>query len=172
MSKKQIKAANKLLSNCRPQVKLSESPMEENPGLPEDYFDIVYSIFALGWSTNLDKTLGNVNKYLKTGGKFIFSWEHPLHSRVNSKDGVLTFDKSYHEEGPYDHEAWDHPAIMQQHKLSTYINSLISNGFAIERMLEEVRLTDEDIHRHANRWYSYEKAKSVPTTLIIKSRKM
>ena len=152
-------------------MKLLESPMEEDPGLPHQYFDIVFSIYALGWTTNLEKTLDNINKYLKSGGTFIFSWEHPLYNRIKNNDGDLRLIKSYHEEGSYDHEAWSSPAMMQQFKLSTYINSLISHGFMIEKMIEDVCISDDIIPKHVNGWYSYEKAKMIPTTLIIKSRK-
>ncbi|WP_100011734.1 class I SAM-dependent methyltransferase [Lentibacillus sediminis] len=171
LSKKQIKAANKLLKNSNSTINLFESPMEEDPGLPDNYFDIVFSIFALGWTTNLHKTLSNVNKYLKPGGTFIFSWEHPLFNRVSSKEDSLIFNKPYHEEGPYTHEAWTDPAIMQQYRLSTYVNSLINHGFKINRIVEDVRLSEDDIKKHSNSWYLYEKAKFLPTTLIIKSQK-
>jgi SAM-dependent methyltransferase len=171
LSTTQIAAAKALLQNAASPVKLFESPMENNPGLPDDYFDIVFSIYALGWTTNLEKTLTNVHQYLKPGGLFIFSWEHPMYNRVKAKDGELLMDKSYHDEGPYQHEAWSQPAIMQQYKLSTYVNLLIDNGFKIEKVVEDVSLSDEDIQRHANRWYSYEKAKDLPAAFIIKSRK-
>ncbi|MCM3093206.1 MULTISPECIES: hypothetical protein [unclassified Cytobacillus] len=61
---------------------------------------------------------------------------------------------------------------MQQFKLSTYINLLIENGFAIERVIEDVSLTKGDVQRHANSWYSYEKARAVPAAFIIKCRKL
>ena len=172
LSSTQIEAAKKTLQHANSPVKIFESPMEDNPGLPTNYFGIVFSIYALGWSTNLDQTIENVHHYLKQDGLFIFSWEHPLYNRVSNTNGTLTFNQSYHEEGPYVHEAWSHPAIMQQHKLSTYINTLINNGFKIERVVEDICLSEEDIDRHANRWYSYEKAKMLPTTFIIKSRKL
>lgn len=171
LSTNQIDAARKLLDDSHSKVTLFESPMEENPGLPEGYFDIVYSIFAIGWTTDLSKTVENVYRYLKSGGSFIFSWEHPLYSRVRLKERALIMDQSYHEEGSYDHEAWKIPAMMQQVKVSTYINTLIDQGFHIERIVEDVRLTEKDRERHSNRWYSYEKATMVPTTLIIKCRK-
>ena len=172
LSEKQVSTARTLLENAQKPVRLFESPMEVNPGLPSNYFDIVYSIYALGWTTDLNKTLANINSYLKQGGKFIFSWEHPLHSRVSNKDGVFTFNKSYHEEGSYDHEAWGNPAIMQQYKVSTYINALISNGFKIEKVIEDTHYSEEDNKRDENRWYSFEKAKLLPTTIIIKSEKL
>ncbi|WP_088105864.1 class I SAM-dependent methyltransferase [Halalkalibacter urbisdiaboli] len=171
LSSKQIAAAKALLINCHSPVKLFQSPMEHDPGLPKDYFDVVYSIYALGWTTNLDQTLANIHSYLKPGGVFVFSWEHPLYNRIRGKNGILTVEQSYHHEGPYEHEAWADPAIMQQFKVSTYINSLINNGFQIEKMIEDVTLKDEDVQRHTNEWYSYEKARFIPTTMIIKCKK-
>ena len=172
LSKTQIETARNVLADLTAPVHLFESPMEKDPGLPDNYFDIVYSIFALGWTTDLQATIQNVHRYLKTGGTFIFSWEHPLHSRARLGNGGLHFDKSYHEEGPYDHEAWHAPAIMQQLKVSTYINTLADYGFHIEKIIEDVALTEEDREKHENRWYSYEKATKLPTTLIIKCKKL
>lgn len=169
LSHSQIKAAEELLSDD--DVTLFEAPMEENPGIPEDYFDIVYSIYALGWTTNLDQTISNVYSYLRAGGIFVFSWEHPFYNRVHQTVDHLNLTKSYHKEGSYDHEAWTHPAIMQQFKVSTYLNTLIKKGFLIEQVIEEVRLTQEDVERHSNRWYSFDKASYLPTTLIVKARK-
>lgn len=132
---------------------------------------MVYSIFALGWTTNLDLTLKNIHKYLKPGGIFIFSWEHPLYSRVKNTDLGLMLDKSYHEEGSYDHEAWNHPAFMQQYKIGTYINTLIENGFRIEKMVEDVRYSEKLKTRHENRWYNEAKVSAIPTTIIFKCSK-
>ncbi|WP_316569466.1 class I SAM-dependent methyltransferase [Neobacillus sp. YIM B06451] len=172
LSKTQIGAAKELLRSAKTPIKLFESPMEENPGIPIDYFDIVFSIYALGWTADLNQTVRNVHSYLAQGGVFIFSWEHPLYNRVKNVDGTVMITKSYHEEGPYDHEAWGHPAIMQQFRLSTYINTLIENGFTIEKVVEDAFLSETDIQRHSNSWYCYEKAQYLPTTLIIKARKL
>lgn len=41
-------------------AKLICSPMEEECGIPNDYFDFVYSIYAVGWTTDVveeDNTL-------------------------------------------------------------------------------------------------------------------
>lgn len=171
LSSAQIETAKEVLQNCIAPVTLFESPMEEDPGLPHNYFDIVYSIYALGWTADLNQTLANVNRYLKPGGTFIFSWEHPFYNRVRQNDHTFIFAKSYHEEGPYDHEAWKQKAMMQQLKVSTYVNTLIDQGFTVEKIVEEVSLKEEQIPKHVNGWYSYDKANIVPTTMIIKSRK-
>ena len=123
-------------------------------------------------TTNLDMTLKNINNYLRPGGYFIFSWEHPFYSRVKNTEDGLIMNKSYHEEGPYEHEAWNHPAIMQQFKISTYINSLVGNGFKINQVIEDLHISDQLKQRHENRWYNCTKAMAIPTTIIFKCEKV
>lgn len=175
LSTSQIEAAQDLLlEKNKFKANLFISPMEQNPGIPEDYFDMVYSIYALGWTTNLSKTLSNVFTYLKPGGKFIFSWEHPLHNRLLHEDGKFIFAYSYHSEGEIPQELWRGiPAVMitHQRKMSTFINELINAGFTIEKMIEESRILPNDRLEKVGRWYSPERADLVPATLIIKCSK-
>jgi len=43
-------------------VRLIESPMEVNPGIPLGSFYLVFSIYGLGWTTDLPGTLALVRK--------------------------------------------------------------------------------------------------------------
>lgn len=171
LTTKQIETATELLVGQQALVKLFESPMEENPGLPTNYFDIAYSIYALGWTVDLEKTLENIHSYLLPGGTFIFSWEHPMHDRVKRDGPKFTFEKSYLEEGPEYNEAWNHSVIIYHRKLTTYINTLIKVGFEIEKVIDDVVLPDVVPEGNDLRWYSVEKAKLVPATFIIKAKK-
>lgn len=170
LSSKQIDTASKVLGDQQRLVKLFESPMEENPGLPSNYFDIVYSIYALGWTIDLKRTLSNIQSYLKPGGTFIFSWEHPLHDRVTYKNASFLLNKSYVEEGPELNEAWHNEVVIYHRKLSTYINTLIDAGFIIEKVIDDVVLPNEP-SIDAAKWYSTQKAALVPATFIIKATK-
>ncbi|MCU9613511.1 class I SAM-dependent methyltransferase [Caldibacillus lycopersici] len=172
LSTKQLEAAAKTLSNSHAPVQLFESAMEVNPGLPNNYFDLVYSIYAIGWTTDLQKTFRNVHQYLKPGGIFVFSWEHPFYRLVSQKDNHFAMKISYHQEGPYDHISWQQPAIMQQYKISTYVNYLVETGFQIERLIEDIAISPEDLKRQENRWYSIAKANMIPPTFIIKCKKI
>ncbi|MEI4771457.1 class I SAM-dependent methyltransferase [Psychrobacillus sp. FJAT-51614] len=171
LSTKQIETANKVLSNQQVKVTLFESPMEKNPGLPSNYFDIVYSIYALGWTVDLQLTLINIHNYLKPGGLFIFSWEHPIHDRVSYKESSFIFNKSYNIEGPEYNKAWHNEVIIHHRKLSTYINTLIECGFTIEKVIDEVIFSDNNISENPSKWYSTQKAQLLPATFIIKAYK-
>ncbi|WP_127529885.1 class I SAM-dependent methyltransferase [Paenibacillus kobensis] len=171
LSDTQIDTARNLLSDCQAKLNLFQGAMEKNPGIPTEHFDIVYSIYALGWTVDLGKTLHNINSYLKPGGTFIFSWEHPLHSRMKQSGDQLVIHKSYHEEGLQQCEPWDSPAIMTQLKLSTYINELIQAGFQIEKVVEDVMICEDNKSGDPAVWYTPMKASLIPPAFIIKCTK-
>lgn len=171
LSDTQIDTAWDLLSAHKSKLNLFQGPMEKNPGIPSEYFDIVYSIYAIGWTVDLPMTLQQVFSYLKPGGVFIFSWEHPLHNRIKQEGEQVVINKSYHEEGPQQCEPWDLPAMMNQLKLSTYINELIQSGFQIEKVIEDAILTEEIKSGDSAVWYSHQKAALIPAAFIMKCTK-
>lgn len=61
-------------------------------GMPVDYFDFIYSIYAIGWTTDLEGTFRRIASYLKNGF-FIFSWSHPIHKCVVEENNRLVFQK-------------------------------------------------------------------------------
>lgn len=86
-SERQLDIAKETLKGLK--AHLHCAAMEEDIDLPNHYFDIVYSIYAIGWSTDLVKTLNLIFSYLKPAGCFIFSWDHPLYTHLHSEDGIL-----------------------------------------------------------------------------------
>lgn len=171
LSDTQINTARELLQEHEDKLHLFQGAMENNPGVPSEYFDVVYSIYALGWTVDLGRTLRNVYSYLKPGGTFIFSWEHPLHSRVSQHGDQLVISKSYHDEGLQQCEPWDIPAIMNQMKLGTYVNELVQAGFRIERVVEDVVIQEEKRSGDPAVWYTPMKAALIPPAFIIKCTK-
>ena len=65
MSTRQIQNARRFLEESGYAPRLFNGPMEEDCGLPEAYFDVVYSIYAIGWTVDLAATLRRVAAYLK-----------------------------------------------------------------------------------------------------------
>lgn len=186
ISEKQLKAAQNLLSTNGYPCSLFRQPMEDNTDIPQNYFDVVYSIYAIGWSTDLEKTIKNAASYLKQGGIYIFSWDHPLlhcvdmesvaisgGNRTISTEERIIFSGNYLREDYYTFEKNGNPLTLQNHKISTYINALADAGFAVEKVVEE---TNERILEKSSDfssgYYADFKAKHFPLSIVFKARKL
>ncbi len=73
ISIEQIEKAEHHLAARDISAKLICSPMEEECGIPEDYFDFVYSVYGIGWTTDLDGTFYRIASYLKKKMVCLFS---------------------------------------------------------------------------------------------------
>ena len=174
LSHSQIEFASSLLKANGLLPRLFESPMEENPGIPLNYFDLVISIYALGWTVDLPKTLDHIRSYLKPGGFLVFSWEHPVYRCISYESGQFVISRSYHDEGAELQDSWlGAPIVQSPRKFSTYLNSLIDVGLVVEKVVESAIDTSwVESHNFAPEyWYSVPKATLMPTTMIIKARK-
>jgi SAM-dependent methyltransferase len=176
ISEEQICFTKELLEKKNIPAKLLVASMDENPGIPENYFDLVVAIYSLGWTPDVSRTLALIRSYLKPGGIFIFSWEHPAYRSLtyDSNIGKYVFEASYLDEGPVLDPSWKGVEIVINHrKLSTYLNAVMQAGLILERMIEsEPNLTlarEQDFA--PEKWYSIPRARLMPTTFIIKAYK-
>jgi|GEM_PF-451216 len=167
MSKHQLNIANKVLNDKGYEANLICAPMEKRCTIENDYFDIIYSVYGIGWSTDLDETFKHIYSYLKEGGSFIFSWSHPIHKCVSVENDALFFKKSYFDESWYALSLDGETISLSDRKLSTYINALSKAGFVIEKLVEE---SHEDLLQASDSRFS-KKAEMLPVTFVIKARK-
>jgi SAM-dependent methyltransferase len=117
LSAAQIAFAEETLRDVAPNVYLLESPMEVDPGLPEVYFDLVFSIYGIGWTTDLAATLTLVRTCLKPGGRLIFSGEHPAYSCLARENDRYVLAEPYTMEGGRLDESWRGVPIVIQHRM-------------------------------------------------------
>jgi len=186
ISEQQLRTAKKVLEENGYSCMLFHQPMEDNTNIPQNYFDVVYSIYAIGWSTDLGKTIKNAASYLKQGGIYIFSWDHPLlhcvdlesisvsgGNRTNSTVERIIFNGNYLEEDYYTFEKYGNPLTLQNHKLSTYINALADAGFVVERVVEETnKKVLERAAEFSSGYYADYKARHFPLSIVFKARKL
>ena len=173
ISQKQLDHAKALLSENGYAAKLICSPMEADIDIPKDYFDFVYSIYGIGWTTDLQGTFRKIASYLKKDGIFIFSWHHTLNycvawsceeRREILENDKLVFHKSYFDESYFKMPVHNSEVILCNRKISTYVNALAGAGFVIEEMIEQndmQNIDSDDI-----------KAKMVPISVCFKARKL
>ncbi|MBS6644653.1 MAG: class I SAM-dependent methyltransferase [Clostridiaceae bacterium] len=169
LSPTQIERAKEYLTSYGINAKLLCSSMESECEIPKGYFDFVYAIYAIGWTTDLNKTISQICSYLKTGGTFIFSWSHPIHKCVSQENGMLLFNNSYFDESWYSVPMANKKIMLSNRKLSTYINTLAQNGFLVEQLIEE---NDEELFSDNCISHFQKKAKMLPVTFVIKARKL
>lgn len=123
------------------------SPMEAAVPLPEQV-DAVFSIYGLGWTVEPEQTLKNVYGYLKSGGRFVWSWDHSMISTLMLDEGKVVVERSYHEEHETHLKKWSRgdDAFITYRKTSTWFRLLREAGFTVHRYLEpEALQLDEDI---------------------------
>lgn len=170
MSTRQIENANKYLTESGYIPKLINAPMEVECGIPKDYFDFVYSIYAVGWTTDLQGTFNRIASYLKKDGVFIFSWKHPLHHCVVVEEDKLIFKNDYFDENWFTYPSDGFDITLCNRKISTYVNTLAKAGFAIEQMVEETDM--ETMTSRGDIDNRSKKAKMLPLSFVIKARKL
>ena len=169
ISRSQLDLADAYLKEYGYAAKLICAPMEAESGIPTNYFDFVYSVYGIGWTTDLDGTFRKIASYLKQGGSFIFSWHHTLNycvafsipeRKVVLEDGKLVFHRSYFDESWFQLPVDGAEVTLCNRKISTYINALAGAGFAVERMIEQPG-RDES-----------QKASMLPISVCFKARKL
>lgn len=178
LSQKQLENAEKLLAESGHTARLICGPMEELLPVPQGYFDLVYSIYGVGWSTDLPGTFRKIASYLKPGGTFIFSWAHPLNycvgystdecRVVEEPDGSFRLTRSYFDENYFTMPVHDSTITFANHKISTYVNALADAGFVIERMVEA---NDQAAHDDAPHSPKARRALLTPNSMCFKARK-
>ncbi len=172
LSDAQIETARQALTASGIEAKLICSPMEHDSGLPADYFDLAISIYALGWAVDLSKAVGQVAGVLKPGGRFVFSWEHPVYTCMKSTPHGLVVGRPYREGESGPRHSWqDQPIVLRARTVSTFVNALAAAGLVIERMVEGEFREDTTGVDYPRRWYSRDRARLMPTTLIIAAKK-
>jgi SAM-dependent methyltransferase len=153
---------------------LIESPMETRAGIPENLFDLVLSIYGIGWTTDLAATLALAYEYLRPGGCLLISGEHPAYSCIEWNGDQYVVSAPYLIEGPREYSSWKGvPIVIQRRTIGTFVREISRAGLRIEALIEAPFKAAGIREEHADpaRWYSVPRATLMPTTFILKARK-
>lgn len=116
----------------------------EDIDFQEDSFDIVLSSLAMHYVESFENVVKKVRKILKPGGVFVYSVEHPIFTAYGTQDWyydekgeILHFPvDNYYYEGRRDAVFLGENVTKYHKTLTTYINSLLENGFVLNRVVE------------------------------------
>lgn len=141
LSQRMLERARQMTDSGR--IEYRRAAMEE-VDFPAASFDVVISSLAFHYVEDFGAICGKVCQMLKPGGSFVFSVEHPIFTAYGTQDW-------FRDEGgeilhwPVDRyftEGWRKAIFLGEevtkyHKtLTTYLNSLLQNGFAITGIVE------------------------------------
>lgn len=170
ISQRQLENARHHLEEGCVQARLICGAMEDKVGIPPEYFDYVYSIYAMGWAVDLDAAMAKAASYLKKGGALIFSWKHPISHCVDVQGEDLLFRRAYFDESWFSLPLDDGEMTLCSRMISTYVNALAGAGFAVERMIEQS--DDKAMLARGEMSDRIKKARMLPLSFVIKARKI
>jgi SAM-dependent methyltransferase len=173
LSSAQIQFAEETLRPFASQTRLIESPMEIDPGIPAGYFDLVFSIYGLGWTTDPAGTMRLAARYLRSGGCLIVSGEHPAYGCLEWNGSQYVMAKPYFP-GPSEHSSWSGVPIVIEHRaLGALVGDVVQAGLHLEALVETPldAAAATPAQSDPSRWYAVDRARMMPTTFIIKARK-
>lgn len=141
LSEKMLETARAKTTDDR--ITYQRCAMEDIEFEPES-FDIVLSSLALHYVENFEIIVKKVHTILKQGGAFLFSAEHPVFTAYGTQDWyydengkILHFPvDNYYYEGKRTATFLGEEVVKYHKTLTTYLNSLLENGFEIRRIVE------------------------------------
>jgi len=173
LSEEQIKFAQELNQKAIAlgKVELFNKPMEEESILEQESVDTAFSIYGIGWTQDIQKTLSNIYCYLKPGGRLIFSFETQLFARTQFDKETASFaiNGSSHEEYTKELKDWfGAKASITYHLPNTWIRYCLDLDFKLIDYFEPrplfINTEDPDLMLY------YDKAKVekiAPTFIMI-----
>lgn len=157
ISERMLEVANE--KNNYDNVEFICKPIEDISFKPES-FDVVISSLAFHYIKSFEDIVVKITSCLKKGGVLVFSVEHPVFTAYGSQDwyrddsgNILHFPvDNYFYEGERKAVFLGEEVIKYHKTLTTYINTLLQNGFELlnivepypdEEMLNNPQMKDE-----------------------------
>ena len=116
----------------------------EDAGFAEGSFDVVLSSLAFHYVADFGQLVRKTARWLRPGGDFVFSCEHPVFTAEGSQDwyrdengNILHFPvDNYYIEGERQAVFLGERVTKYHRTLTSYVNALLSNGFALTGLAE------------------------------------
>lgn len=141
ISRRMLDKAAKINSDSRITYRCSAM---EDLDFPASSFDIVLSSLALHYVKDYKELVARISRWLEKNGKLVFSVEHPVFTSYGTEDWfydengkILHFPiDNYYHEGRRETIFLGEKVIKYHRTLTTYLNTLLINGFEIENIIE------------------------------------
>jgi ubiquinone/menaquinone biosynthesis C-methylase UbiE len=164
LSTKQLKFAKDLAKKNKVKIDFIQGSFQNLIKIKSNSQDIVFSAWAFHYSPNLKKLFKETKRVLKNKGLFVFSNIHPFNHCIDFK--TLKIKKSYFKTG----KITDGKFVGFEHTIGEIYNPLKEVGFDILEILEP-NSGGINVWKNDPR-YTKRKISKIPSTIILKARKI
>ena len=141
LSEKMLQVAREKTSF--PQVEYLHAAIED-VDFPSESFEVVFSSLAIHYLKDFSAFVEKVRTWLKPGGDFVFSVEHPIFTAYGTQDwycddagNILHFPvDNYFYEGNRTAHFLGEDVVKYHRTLTTYLDTLLTGGFTLGRVVE------------------------------------
>lgn len=141
ISKKMLEKAKQI--NSLKGIKYDSLALED-ASFPESHFDVVISSLTLHYIKSYDTLINSIYHWLKPGGSFVCSVEHPIFTAQGKQDWLYDEQDNkscwpvddYFSEGKRNTIFLNEQVIKYHRTLATYVNVLLKQGFKIVEINE------------------------------------
>lgn len=124
-------------------IKYIRKPIED-VDYPAEKFDIIISSLTFHYIKSFDTISKNAYKWLKPGGTFVFSVEHPVFTSFGTQDWIYGENNeklhwpvdNYFSQGKRVANFLGEKVIKYHKTITTYLNGLLKQGFIIKEIIE------------------------------------
>jgi SAM-dependent methyltransferase len=167
-SAEQLAAARRLAEQEKVKVELHKGDLAELVFLRAESIDVVFSAYALGLVTDLNRVFRQAHRVLKQGAPIVFSLPHPASHLIDDDDPVqpLLIRRSYFDRSTVSYDWEGLPLSAHHHTVSDLFTGLGRANFRVDTLLEPEPSTEGHRTPHwrdAYRW--------VPRTIVFRARK-
>ena len=146
ISEKMLAVAHK--KTHYPQVQYLHMAVEDFD-YPAERYDVVLSSLALHYVASFEEVARRVYRCLTPGGVFVFSVEHPVFTAYGPQDWYYDEDGTilhfpvdrYFCQGKREARFLGEPVVKYHRTLTTYLNTLLQEGFHLKAVTEPQPLT-------------------------------
>lgn len=143
----------------------------ESYQFPTDHFDLITSRMSIHYLPAVDNLFQQIYNSLKTGGKFVFSIQHPIttssfESKQSGERRSNWVVDDYFREGERK-EPWIEKVIVKYHRTTEhYFNALINAGFTVTAVREGHPKLE-----HFSSEEEFQRRQRIPVVLIFSCHK-
>ncbi|WP_017497817.1 bifunctional 2-polyprenyl-6-hydroxyphenol methylase/3-demethylubiquinol 3-O-methyltransferase UbiG [Flavobacterium sp. WG21] len=135
-------------------IEYYQKPIEDVE-FENEQFDIIFSSLTFHYIQDLEALFSKINQYLKRGGSFVFSMEHPVFTAKAEQDWYKDENENrlhwpvdhYQNEGVRQTNFLGHKVVKYHRTVASVLNAVVNSGFNITQ-ISEPKPSEEIIEKY------------------------